>query len=370
MLQVRISWKSCCLVLAAALVLAIFANGSSGVTAHNGATNKLHGCIGTTGAVGTAINLSGRAIQPETLMRVVDPNQSCAANEIAVDWNKELVSTIIVSPVGSPSANGQALAGVLAGITTASATNPYLVKLEPGIYDLGDSFLTLKSFVDIEGSGESNTTIRGGGRATPFEGLIVGADKTELRHLTVETSGGNNAVGIYNQSKTPTLRNVTIKASDAMQEAIGIFNSGSKGVNLYNVTINATTSGTSVATGIANNGSNAIINNSSITVSSTSAVAVTSNSASSVQIYNGSLQSNSLALQSVNMSNLKADNTQIAGAVSATGSTVTITESQINGSVSGGSLVSLANSQVTGSVSTGTKCAYIYNASFAPITCP
>ena len=61
--------------------------------------------------------------------------------------------TVVVSPVGTSAENGQALLNALAGIT-ASAADPYLLKLEPGVYDLGASPLTMKQYVDVEGSGE------------------------------------------------------------------------------------------------------------------------------------------------------------------------------------------------------------------------
>lgn len=44
-------------------------------------------------------------------------------------------------------------------ITNASATNPYVVKVMPGIYDLGTASIQMKSYVDIEGSGAENTVI-------------------------------------------------------------------------------------------------------------------------------------------------------------------------------------------------------------------
>ncbi len=61
----------------------------------------------------------------------------------------------MVGPVeGDPAASGTALLNALSGITGASEANPYLLKVEPGVYDLGTGTLRMKSFVDIEGSGE------------------------------------------------------------------------------------------------------------------------------------------------------------------------------------------------------------------------
>ena len=48
---------------------------------------------------------------------------------------------------------------VVGGIADPSASNPYLVKIEPGIYDLEADSLFMRPYVDIEGSGEGVTTI-------------------------------------------------------------------------------------------------------------------------------------------------------------------------------------------------------------------
>ncbi len=42
------------------------------------------------------------------------------------------VRTVIVSPASDPLASGKNLLGALAGITDATQSNPYLVKIEPG----------------------------------------------------------------------------------------------------------------------------------------------------------------------------------------------------------------------------------------------
>jgi hypothetical protein len=98
-----------------------------------------------------------------------------------------LARTVLVSPVGTSTENGTALLAALAGIATASATNPWLLKIEPGIYDLGALSLALKPYVDVEGSGERATTIRGNNAA----GTVIGAGPVELRLLTLENVGGS-----------------------------------------------------------------------------------------------------------------------------------------------------------------------------------
>jgi hypothetical protein len=69
--------------------------------------------------------------------------------------------TLLVSSNGSSIQNGSALLGAMSIISSSNPTaaNPYLLKLEPGSYDLGNQSLTLLPYVDLEGSGEGTTTI-------------------------------------------------------------------------------------------------------------------------------------------------------------------------------------------------------------------
>ena len=94
---------------------------------------------------------------------------------------------IVVGPIGTASQNGSALLAALAGITDASATNPYLLKIEPGDYDVGSTRVTMKPFVDLEGSGELRTRLFSAART------VSGADQAELRFLTIEGEANGNS---------------------------------------------------------------------------------------------------------------------------------------------------------------------------------
>src|SRR5262245_24259753 len=99
------------------------------------------------------------------------------------------IRTELVSPVpGDPVASGTALRNKLAAISSPSSTNRWLLKIEPGTYDIGTTSLPMRSWVDIEGSGIGATTIQGtvdGSGLTA--GTINGASNTELRMLTVSS---------------------------------------------------------------------------------------------------------------------------------------------------------------------------------------
>ena len=125
----------------------------------------------------------------------------CAAIAILLVFpalSQAQIRTVLVSPVpGNPVASGTALRNALAGIQSPSSTNPWLLKVEPGVYDVQGSSLVMRPWVSIEGSGIEATTIRGDVQAfidfPPFYvGLVEGASNAELRNLTVENSGNSD----------------------------------------------------------------------------------------------------------------------------------------------------------------------------------
>lgn len=132
------------------------------------------------------------------------------------------VRTVVVSPVpGSPVASGLRLRLRLGGIAGASSTNPYLLKLEPGIYDLGDHSLALKPWVDVEGSGEGVTTVRS---TVDAVGTIRGAAHAELRGLTVANEGPTDAVALSNDAPTFAAAHVTCQARGGSRSSSGFVN--------------------------------------------------------------------------------------------------------------------------------------------------
>lgn len=298
-------------------------------------SSVIYGCVGSSSTTGS-IKLGGRAIPPNSLIRVIAANENCQSGETPLNWNVQgpagpqgspgpagpqgspgpqgpigpsglnYVRTVVVSPIsgGTDTQNGTALLNALAGITSASATNPYLIKLEPGVYNLGNTSLQMKSYVDIEGSGEGLTTILGAlGTANDLK-LIKGANNSELRfltlnvvgndydinqvtaisnlfldasfrvtHVTITGSGGGGGIvrGIENLSSSITIQDVTIKlVSNSVVN--GITNSNASTPLIQNVVLNlngqAATNYNSQNNGITNvMGATSIIKNAIITLS-------------------------------------------------------------------------------------------------------
>jgi len=103
---------------------------------------------------------------------------------------------------------------------TPAVANPCLLQIMPGIYDIGTNNLQMQEYVDIEGSGENVTRIRGSIDGVP--GVVSGADNSEIRFITVENTGGGTfayALSMINAGARVT--NVTAIASGA-NENVGV----------------------------------------------------------------------------------------------------------------------------------------------------
>jgi len=109
----------------------------------------------------------------------------------------ELVRTVIASPDPSPEPNplvsGQNLLDALASIPPLPER--WLLKIEPGVYELGCTSLVLRDLVDVEGSGRGVTTIRSSAEGCTEPVVLCEADvETEIRELTIlnqQSDGGS-----------------------------------------------------------------------------------------------------------------------------------------------------------------------------------
>lgn len=226
--------------------------------------------IGTTNAAGSANSLSrsdhvhAHGAQTDGTLHAAATTGAAgflsAADKTKLNSLPQYARTVFVSPVGTEVANGTALLNALATITTNSATNPFLLKIEPGVYDIGNNTLTMKTFVDIEGSGQNATFIkaqRGSGSiGFASTAAIAGATRTELRNLTLTNTGGTgHVVGYFVTGATfSSVRDVTITVSGAASgnTVAGIYqnNTGGNSLTVTNATITATGTTNTTATGI------------------------------------------------------------------------------------------------------------------------
>ena len=120
-----------------------------------------------------------------------------------------------------------AMNDIAAWCGTPSATNPCLMKIMPGIYDIGANSLQMQDYVDIEGSGEFVTRITGNISINGnwWTAVVNGADFSEIRFITVENTGdpgGYYAIAMALDGTSPKITNVTLKASGAAGENVSL----------------------------------------------------------------------------------------------------------------------------------------------------
>jgi hypothetical protein len=149
------------------------------------------------GSDGTGSGLDADKLDGNDLSLLVHDHDALYARKYA--------RTIFVPATADASVNGAAFAAAVLATAGASAANPFLIKLDAGVYELSD-ILHTNSFVDVEGAGQNGTVIR-------HASFFFAAGNAEFRFLTIESTSG---VAALNSAGTLTgrliLNQVTLKA--------------------------------------------------------------------------------------------------------------------------------------------------------------
>jgi hypothetical protein len=174
-----------------------------------------------------------------------------------------------------------AMNGYTSWCGTPSPTNPCLLKIMPGVYNVATSPVQMQQYIDIEGSGENTTIIKGSiGGNDHTTAVVLGANNAEIRFLTVKNIGeGEYLTAIYNSIAAPKITNVTVIATGGFISH-GVYNVFTSSPIMTNVNITAT--GVSNGIGVRNFTSSPTMTNISITASG---------GASGTGIYNDSFSS-------------------------------------------------------------------------------
>jgi hypothetical protein len=120
---------------------------------------------------------------------------------------------VVVSPIGTATDNGTALLDAMSEIDGASVSNPYLLFIEPGIYDLGEQTLEMRPFVSMEGSGPKATIVRSA-TSNAVVTTDSGTNSATLSSLSVENvyARDEGSIGIEELSCVD-LSNVAVTAA-------------------------------------------------------------------------------------------------------------------------------------------------------------
>jgi hypothetical protein len=126
---------------------------------------------------------------------------------------------------------------------TPSETNPCLLKIMPGVYDVGTSSVVMQPYIDIEGSGENTTVITGAvsnASFPPVNGVVNGVSNAEIRFLTVRYTGTGVGAAVLNSGGSPRMTHMTAVASGGTwTQNYGVYNYASSSPAMSNVTASA-----------------------------------------------------------------------------------------------------------------------------------
>ena len=160
------------------------------------------------------------------------------ADFYVIPINKKVEHVILVAKKGGDFADVKTAMG---SITDASETNRYLVYVGPGVYTV-TAPIHLKPWITLKGSGENATLLKGAisTNSPDTSTIILGSDRATLTELSIENTGGNTlCYGIYNNSSSPIITNVTVRASGG-DNNYGIVNAYHAYPRMTNITAIAT----------------------------------------------------------------------------------------------------------------------------------
>ena len=194
--------------------------------------------------IGTQFSVAAPYQLPQTCTAGQLPQWNGAAWDCGSPVAPGYARTLIVAASGGDFTSVQAAVN---SITDASATNPYLIWIAPGVYA---ETVTLKPYVHLQGAGRDVTVLQGSitdddGSPTDKATLILDSN-TSVRDLTVNNSGssGQTRVGILVPvgRSSVLIADVTVSTGGTARSSHALWVAGR--ATLENVT--ATTSGGTV----------------------------------------------------------------------------------------------------------------------------
>lgn len=253
-----------------------------------------------------------------------------------------------------------------------SASNPCSVKIAPGVYDVGEAQLILHPHVDIEGSGENVTRIRGSNTEAVVKGAF--ASNMEIRFLTLESYGTGMAVWTLTDSPNgPTLSHATI-----ISTGTGLLASfaSSPGASAMLKDVNITTTGAGAAVYCQGGG---VLSLQSVSVRAATAGAVglfsdfgDGNLPCSTIVSRVTIASDAIALVLRGPTDIR--DTYASGTSSQFDGASKVVNSQINGSLRVLGTATIHDVEINGTLTRGSAgkyvCSSVYDAALRAITCP
>lgn len=278
------------------------------------------------------------------------PRQPLSASPYALTAMYTQYKNMLVVTTGGGQYNS--ITAALNAITDNSVSNPYLILVAPGTYV---EQVTMKPYVDIQGSGETTTRITQGGFATTTTGAVVAASNSTLRSLTVDSNAASNAQPIAiaiqaNQASPFRMERVTAVARGCSGSCYGVYaNQAIIQLDQSAVSAGDVTSGHAIAV-YAQTGSNATINNTALDVTGLLSARGMLNFDSTAKLLNSTLSSAAVGMaNAIGISNDTATLTM-------RGSTISVTSdggsTGISSGGTGSNMVTVTNSEIEAATNT------------------
>lgn len=165
----------------------------------------------------------GAAAQAPGLPHIFSSGDPAVAGEVNENFREAAPANVIhVSSAAELSQAVDLTNAVYAAHGAPAADNPYVIKLAPGVYDLGTPYLGVPEYVDLEGAGRSVTVLRSGHVNSGNAAVRLGSN-SELRFLTVQHPGGGHTVyGVSGNSATAVISHTTVKVTNDSGTAVAV----------------------------------------------------------------------------------------------------------------------------------------------------
>jgi hypothetical protein len=149
----------------------------------------------------------------------------------------------------NPGASGAALHAAMTAIPTSgndlpSSSNPWLVKVGPGVFDLGGQGIGLPAYVNLDGAGQNSTTITDSSDFGDVLNLGAGANTASNVSLS-NVNGATTTYVIYATGTTLTLDHVFVEAFGGSSFTNAVYSNGSN-LSIYDGTIVASGGGNAI----------------------------------------------------------------------------------------------------------------------------
>ncbi len=176
--------------------------------------------------------LAGLSCADDQLAKFDGSSWACADDELGHAFAR----TVVVGAGDDAAANGTALLAAMAAVPTpASADEGWLIRLDPGSYDLGSSTLVMKPWTVVAGADRELTTITSSRCCTQTATLLAtvnAAASAELRDVTVlntcdPVKTGQKAAAVSNSQPGAVFRRITAFCPGRAEYDHGLVNTGS-----------------------------------------------------------------------------------------------------------------------------------------------